>query len=52
MENPKLKDIPNEDLYDYFSKYLQKIIKEDLGHIYKKEAHLLDEDEPFGYQLD
>ena len=52
MGSPRLRDVPNEDLYDYFRKYLQKIIKEDIGHIYGKEARILDEEEPFVYRVD
>jgi len=52
MGDPRENDEGDEDFYEYFKTYLQKIIKEDIGHIYGKEARLLDEEEPFACQAD
>jgi len=47
----KLKDMKNENLFEYFNDYLKEIITEDLKRIHGRKPRILDHEEPWVFQL-
>ena len=48
----KMKDMNDEDIFAIFTEYVRGNISKDLSKIYKEEACLLEEKEPWLFRLD
>lgn len=52
IEKMRVRGANGEDLFSLMQDYLKKTISEDLNRIYEKEASIVNEDEPWLFEME